>query len=133
MKILVVDDMPLMRHVLINMLRKLDYDDIVEATDGEQALSLLEKARFDLVLTDLNMPKVNGKDLFLTIRKHDDWGYIPVIVVTCEDKKEVVTDMISAKVDGFIIKPFCLNTLKKQLERLKKLHHTTTDNVLHNQ
>ena len=132
MKILVVDDMPLMRHVLINMLRKLDYDDIVEATDGEQALSLLEKTRFDLVLTDLNMPKVNGKDLFLTIRKHDDWGYIPVIVVTYEDKKEVVTDMISAKVDGFIIKPFCLNTLKKQLERLKKLHHTTTDNVLHN-
>ncbi len=47
MKILVVDDMPLMRHVLINMLRKLDYDDIVEATDGEQALSLLEKTRFD--------------------------------------------------------------------------------------
>ena len=61
MKILVVDDMPLMRDVLINMLRKLNYHDIVEATDGIQALSLLQNQGYDLVITDLHMPKMDGK------------------------------------------------------------------------
>ncbi|KKL99651.1 hypothetical protein LCGC14_1812340, partial [marine sediment metagenome] len=61
MKILVVDDMPLMRHVLINMLRALNFPDLVEATDGIQALTFLKNQHFDLVITDLHMPKMDGK------------------------------------------------------------------------
>lgn len=120
MKILVVDDMPLMRHVLINMLRRLDFDDITEATDGNQAIELLGKQHFDLVITDLHMPKMDGKCLLMQMRDSPDFHNIPVLMVTCEDSKQTVTDMISAKVNGFIIKPFCLNTLNKQLSRIVK-------------
>ncbi|WP_417698732.1 response regulator [Pseudoalteromonas lipolytica] len=120
MKILVVDDMPLMRHVLINMLRSLDYNDIIEATDGSQALELLEKQHFDLVITDLHMPKMDGKCLLNHIRETPEFDDLPVLMVTCEDSKQTVTDMIAAKVSGFIIKPFCLNTLQKQLSRIVK-------------
>ncbi|WP_462160058.1 response regulator [Pseudoalteromonas sp. GB56] len=133
MKVLVVDDMPLMRHVMINMLRKLNFTDVVEATDGHQALKLLETTKFDLVLTDLNMPKISGKDLFMTIRSNKEWGYIPVIVVTCEDQKDIVTELISANVDGFIVKPFNLATLKKQIDHLQKIRTKATDNAQQNQ
>ncbi|MFC3032589.1 response regulator [Pseudoalteromonas fenneropenaei] len=119
MKILVVDDMPLMRHVLINMLRKLDYSDIVEATDGQQALTLLKQTPFELVITDLHMPRVNGKELVDKIHADPQLAHLPIMVVTCEDNKKTIHELISAQIDGFIIKPFCLTTLQKQLKYIK--------------
>ena len=117
MKILVVDDMPLMRHVLINMLRKLEYSNIVEATDGLQALALLRHQHFDLVITDLHMPKMDGVDLLTNIRKDRALADIPVLMVTCEDSTDKVKQVIAAKVSGFIIKPFNMNVLSSQLNR----------------
>ena len=117
MKILVVDDMPLMRHVLINMLRKLEYSSIVEATDGLQALAFLRNQHFDLVITDLHMPKMNGVDLLANIRKDEALADIPVLMVTCEDGTDKVKQVIAAKVSGFIIKPFNMNVLSSQLNR----------------
>lgn len=118
MKILVVDDMPLMRHVLINMLRQLKFDDIVEATDGQQAFQLLEKGSYQLLITDLNMPKMDGHCLLSKIRASDSLNQLPVLIVTCEDSKEKVQQVIKQKVNGFIIKPFCLTTLKNQLKHI---------------
>lgn len=117
MKILVVDDMPLMRHVLINMLRKLEYCNIVEATDRLQALALLRDQHFDLVITDLHMPKMDGVDLLTNIRKDRALADIPVLMVTCEDSTDKVKQVIAAKVSGFIIKPFNMNVLSSQLNR----------------
>ncbi|ENN97772.1 MULTISPECIES: response regulator [Pseudoalteromonas] len=118
MKILVVDDMPLMRHVLINMLRQLDYKNVVEATDGQQALKILRQQKFDLVITDLHMPKVDGVNLLDNIRHDQALVDLPVIMVTCEDNAETVKQVIKAKVSGFIIKPFNMNVLSAQLNRL---------------
>ena len=117
MKILVVDDMPLMRHVLINMLRKLEYSNIVEATDGLQALVFLRNQHFDLVITDLHMPKMDGVSLLTNIRKDKELADIPVLMVTCEDSTDKVKQVIAAKVSGFIIKPFNMNVLSSQLNR----------------
>jgi len=117
MRILVVDDMPLMRHVLINMLRKLEYSNVVEATDGLQALALLHEQHFDLVITDLHMPKMNGVNLLDNIRKNEKLANIPVLMVTCEDSAETVKQVIKAKVSGFIVKPFNMNVLSSQLGR----------------
>lgn len=117
MKILVVDDMPLMRHVLINMLRKLKYNDIVEAINGLQALDLLRDQHFDLVITDLHMPKMDGVNLLDTIRKDKDLAELPVLMVTCEDNADTVKQVIAAKVSGFIVKPFNMNVLSSQLSR----------------
>lgn len=118
MKILVVDDMPLMRHVLINMLRQLDYKNVVEATDGQQALKILRQKKFDLVITDLHMPKVDGVNLLDNIRHDQALVDLPVIMVTCEDNADTVKQVIRAKVSGFIIKPFNMNVLSAQLNRL---------------
>lgn len=118
MKILVVDDMPLMRHVLINMLRKLNYKDIVEATDGLQALNILQNQIFDLVITDLHMPKMDGITLLDNIRKDAELANLPVLMVTCEDSSSTVKKAINAKVSGFIVKPFNMNVLSAQLTRL---------------
>ena len=118
MRILVVDDMPLMRHVLINMLRQLDYKDIVEATDGLQALTILKNQLIDLVITDLHMPKMDGLTLLDAIRKDTEHAQLPVLMVTCEDSSETVKKIINSKVSGFIIKPFCMNVLSAQLIRL---------------
>ena len=118
MRILVVDDMPLMRHVLINMLRQLDYKDIVEATDGQQALTILQNQLIDLVITDLHMPKMYGLNLLDAIRNDTEHAQLPVLMVTCEDNSETVKKIINAKVSGFIIKPFCMNVLSAQLIRL---------------
>ncbi|ATC88722.1 MULTISPECIES: response regulator [Pseudoalteromonas] len=117
MKILVVDDMPLMRHVLINMLRKLEYSNIVEATDGLQALVFLRNQHFDLVITDLHMPKMDGVSLLTNIRKDKELADIPVLMVTCEDSTDKVKQVIAAKVSGFIVKPFNMNVLSSQLNR----------------
>ncbi|CAD2223736.1 Chemotaxis protein CheY [Pseudoalteromonas sp. 3J6] len=118
MRILVVDDMPLMRHVLINMLRQLDYKDIVEATDGLQALTILQNQLIDLVITDLHMPKMDGLNLLDAIRNDTEHAQLPVLMVTCEDNSETVKKIINSKVSGFIIKPFCMNVLSAQLTRL---------------
>ena len=118
MKILVVDDMPLMRHVLINMLRQLDYKVIVEATDGLQALNILQNQMFDLVITDLHMPKMDGITLLDNIRKYAELKNLPVLMVTCEDSSSTVKKAINAKVSGFIVKPFNMNVLSAQLTRL---------------
>ncbi|MBG9995246.1 response regulator [Pseudoalteromonas sp. NZS127_1] len=117
MRILVVDDMPLMRHVLINMLRKLEYSNIVEATDGLQALVFLRNQHFDLVITDLHMPKMDGVSLLTNIRKDKELADIPVLMVTCEDSTDKVKQVIAAKVSGFIVKPFNMNVLSSQLNR----------------
>lgn len=118
MKILVVDDMPLMRHVLINMLRRLDYIDIVEATDGLQALNILQNQMFDLVITDLHMPKMDGITLLDNIRKDAELKNLPVLMVTCEDSSSTVKKAINAKVSGFIVKPFNMHVLSAKLTRL---------------
>ncbi|KPZ54735.1 response regulator [Pseudoalteromonas sp. P1-25] len=118
MKILVVGDVPLMRHVLINMLRQLDYKNVVEATDGYQALKILNQQKFDLVITDLHMPKVDGVNLLDKIRHDEALVDLPVIMITCEDNADTVKRVIKAKVSGVIIKPFNMNVLSAQLNRL---------------
>ncbi|XQF94434.1 response regulator (plasmid) [Pseudoalteromonas espejiana] len=117
MKILVVDDMPLMRHVLINMLRQLDYKNVVEATDGLQALKLLRGQHFDLVITDPHMPKMDGVNLLDNIRNDEALSQLPVVMVTCEDSSDAVKQVIKAKVSGFIVKPFNMSVLSAQLNR----------------
>ncbi|AOT10825.1 response regulator [Pseudoalteromonas luteoviolacea] len=121
MRILVVDDMTSMRHVMINMLRKLGFDDIDEATDGKQALVLLGKRKYHLVVSDLNMPHIDGLTLLSKIRETPRLAQLPVLMVTCESSKERVQEVLLKKVDGFVVKPFNMATLIQQLKRINVL------------
>jgi len=118
MKILVTDDMVSMRHVMIHMLRGLGHEDIDEAVDGSQAYDMLQKRHYDLLITDLNMPKMDGKQLLKKVKTDKNLNYLPVLMVTCEDDRNKVTEIIKSKVSGFIIKPFNLRTLKRQLQKI---------------
>ena len=125
MKILVTDDMPSMRHVMIHMLRNLGYKDIDEAVDGVQAFSMMHKNQYDLLITDLNMPKLDGNSLLKKVRSDAKLKDIPVLMVTCEDEKQKVKEIIASKVSGFIVKPFNMRTLKAQLQKMSRTDKDT--------
>ena len=120
MKILVVDDMTSMRHIMLHMLKSLGYEDNDEAVNGRKALKLLRKNRYDLLISDYHMPKINGIQLLKLIRSDKKLSYLPVLMVTCEDQKNEIESIIAAKVSGFIIKPFNTKTLSKQIEWIKE-------------
>src|SRR4029450_13071868 len=92
MKILTVDDFSTMRRIIRNMLRQLGYTNIVEAEDGVEALSLLRREKVDFVISDWNMPNMNGLDLLKAIRADANLKPIPFLLVTAEapDRKSVV-------------------------------------------
>jgi len=120
MKILVVDDMTTMRHVLLHMMRDLGHADCDEAIDGLQALTLLHKNQYDLLITDLHMPNLDGKQLLEKVRSESELSKIPVLMISSEDERSKVKEIIAAKVTGFIVKPFNYNTLQKQIHKIDK-------------
>ncbi|MDD1780126.1 response regulator [Enterovibrio sp. ZSDZ35] len=120
MKILVVDDMTSMRHVMLNLLRSIGYLDLEEATNGWQAFQMLKKNPYDLLITDLNMPKMDGKELLKEVRADKKIANLPVLVVSCEQDKSQIQKLIDYRVNGFVVKPFNGATLQKQLQRIEK-------------
>nr|WP_275442790.1 response regulator [Pseudoalteromonas sp. OOF1S-7] len=118
---MVVDDMTPMRHVMISMLRRLGFTDIDEATDGKRALELLDNKIYQLVVSDLNMPHVDGLTLIHEIRSRPTLKDLKLLMVTCENGRDRVQQVLLQKVDGFVIKPFSLATLENQLKRMKLL------------
>ncbi|MBO9491967.1 response regulator [Endozoicomonas sp. G2_1] len=121
MKILVVDDMISMRHVMLHMLRSLDYTDTDEAPDGCQAFDLLQRQHYDLVITDYHMPKMDGMALLRAIREDERLAKLPVIMVSCEDEKDKIKAVIQAQVTDFIVKPFNQETLAKKMKHVEQL------------
>lgn len=130
MRILVVDDMITMRHVITHMLRDIGYTSIDEACDGSQALKKLNKKVYDLVITDFYMPNLDGQQLLETIRKQEQTKNLPVLMVSCVDSKEKIKALIASQVTGFIVKPFSTNTLKKQLNKIKSIVSNPAEIVL---
>ena len=129
MKILVVDDMPSMRQVMMHMLKSIGYEDLEEASDGKQAVTMLYRKQYDLLITDLYMPKLNGRQLLEMVRKDKKLARLPVLMVTCEDDKKLVHELIDCKVTGLIIKPFTTNILKKHLKWIHEVDETNDEAI----
>jgi len=115
MKILVVDDMSSMRQVMAHMLTSLGYNNTDEASSGIEALKMLRRNSYDLLITDLHMPNLNGEQLLAKVRDDKNLQDLPVLMVSCEDDKTKIMGLIAGEVTGFMIKPFNMETLKKQL------------------
>jgi len=115
MKILVVDDMSSMRNVMVHMLKNLGYNQTDEASSGLQALKMLRLDNYELLITDLHMPNLDGEQLLKKVRSDDKLHNLPVLMVSSEDDKAKIMKLIAGDVTGFMVKPFNLNTLKKQL------------------
>lgn len=118
MKILVVDDFSTMRRIIKNLLRDLGFSNIEEADDGTTALPMLQSGDYDFVVTDWNMPGMQGIDLLRAIRADDDLKDTPVLMVTAEAKREQIIEAAQAGVNGYIVKPFTAATLKEKLDKV---------------
>jgi two-component system chemotaxis response regulator CheY len=118
LRILVVDDFNMMRSVIKNLLKELHYSHIDEAENGHDALRMLQKNEYDVVLTDWNMPVMNGLELVKAMKQSESLSHIPVVMVTSEIKKEHVLDAVKAGASGYILKPFNAATLNDNLKRV---------------
>ncbi|MCJ8319579.1 MAG: chemotaxis response regulator CheY [Colwellia sp.] len=118
MKVLVVDDFSTMRRIVKNLLRDLGFTNIQEADDGSTALPMLQGGDFDFVVTDWNMPGMQGIDLLKAIRADANLAHIPVLLITAEAKKEQIVMAAQAGVNGYIVKPFTAGTLKTKLDKI---------------
>ena len=118
MKILIVDDFSTMRRIIKNLLRDLGFTNTQEADDGQTALPMLQSGGFDFLVTDWNMPGMQGIDLLKEIRKDDNLSHLPVLMVTAEAKREQIIAAAQAGVNGYIVKPFTAVTLKEKLDKI---------------
>ncbi|WP_232578445.1 chemotaxis response regulator CheY [Photobacterium carnosum] len=118
MKILIVDDFSTMRRIVKNLLRDLGFNNTVEADDGLTALPLLKRGDFDFVVTDWNMPGMQGIDLLRQIRSDEQLKHLPVLMITAEAKRDQIIEAAQAGVNGYIVKPFNAVTLKEKLAKI---------------
>ena len=118
MKFLVVDDFSTMRRIVRNLLKEIGYANTHEAEDGRIALTRLRAERFDFVVTDVNMPNVNGFELLRQIRADPALKSLPVLLVTAEAKKEDIVSAAQAGASGYIVKPFTKATLEDKVRKI---------------
>lgn len=118
LRVLVVDDFPTMRRIVKNLLKQLGFENIDEAEDGMQALQKMKVGQYGLVVSDWNMPNMEGIDLIRKIRQDPNLKDTPFLMVTAEAEKEKVIEAIKAGVDNYIVKPFTAEVLKEKLEKI---------------
>lgn len=118
MRILVVDDFGTSRKIVKNILKKLGYENIVEAEDGKDAFEKLSQGGFDFIITDWNMPVVSGLDLLKKVRGDDRFKNIPVLMVTAEAEKDQVLEAVKAGASNYVVKPFTPDALKEKLDNI---------------
>lgn len=118
MRILVVDDFHTMRRIVINLLKQLGFSNVVEATDGREALDKVHSDKIDLVVSDWNMPNMTGIEFLKELRADEKYKALPFIMVTAEGKKENVIAAVHAGVSNYVVKPFNAATLKEKLTKV---------------
>jgi two-component system chemotaxis response regulator CheY len=118
MRILVVDDSTTMRRIISNSLRAAGYEDIVEAGDGQQALETMDGV--NMLLTDWNMPNMDGLTLVKAVRSNSAWASLPIIMVTSEGARDEVMEALAAGVNDYIVKPFTKDVLADKVKSMLK-------------
>ena len=118
LKILIVDDFPSMRRIIKNLMRDLGYANTHEADDGLTALPMLKSGGYEFLVTDWNMPGMQGIDLLKAIRNDPQLVSRPVLLVTAEARREQIVEAAEAGVNGYIVKPFTAQTLKEKINKI---------------
>ncbi|HRL20452.1 chemotaxis response regulator CheY [Alcaligenes sp. SDU_A2] len=117
-KILVVDDFPTMRRIIKNLLKDLGYENVDEAEDGQMGLEKLRNGNFEFVVSDWNMPNLDGLEMLKQIRADASLAALPVLMVTAEAKKENIIAAAQAGANGYVVKPFTAATLEEKLNKI---------------
>lgn len=118
LKILAVDDSPTMRRIIVNTLKRAGYPNVIEAKDGKDALAKLRVESINFVITDWNMPEMDGLTFVNTMRSDEALKSIPVLMVTTRSVKDDIIDAMKAGVNSYIVKPFTPDTLREKIEQV---------------
>ncbi len=118
LKFLIVDDFSTMRSIVRGLLKEMGCNHLAEAEDGAAALSLLRAQRFDFVVSDINMPNMDGFALLEAIKADAALSYLPVLMVTAEARKEDIMRAAKGGAAGYIVKPFSKATLEEKVQRI---------------
>jgi two-component system chemotaxis response regulator CheY len=118
LKFLVVDDFSTMRRIVRNLLKELGFTNVEEAEDGAAALSKLRQGGFEVVVSDWNMPNMDGLTLLQTMRADAELRSLPFLMITAEAKKENVAAAVRAGASSCIAKPFTAATLQEKLDKI---------------
>jgi two-component system chemotaxis response regulator CheY len=117
-RFLIVDDFSTMRRIVRNLLKEIGYNNAEEAEDGAIALNMLRASKFDFVVSDINMPNMNGFELLKNIKSDDGLKAVPVLMVTAEAKKEDIVAAAQGGAAGYIVKPFTKATLEEKVQKI---------------
>lgn len=120
LRFLIVDDFSTMRRIVRNLLKESGFSDADEAEDGVAALHKLRSSKFDFVVTDINMPNMNGFQLLGEIKADEKLKHLPVLMVTAEARKEDIVAAAQAGASGYIVKPFTKATLEDKVNLIIK-------------
>jgi two-component system chemotaxis response regulator CheY len=118
MKVLVVDDFSTMRRIVKNLLKQIGFTSIDEAEDGEQAYAKLKDGGYGFVVSDWNMPNLDGLGLLKKVREDSALKELPILMVTAEAEKEKVITAIQAGVNNYVVKPFTGELLKEKIDKI---------------
>ena len=116
LKILAVDDSPTMRRIIINTLKRAGYSEVLEAKDGKEALAKIKVEDINFVITDWNMPEMNGLELVKYLRATAEYSDMPILMVTTRSVKDDILEAMRAGVNNYIVKPFTPETLKEKIQ-----------------
>jgi len=117
LKIIAVDDSPTMRRIIINTLKRAGFTDVIEANDGKDALAKMKVEKPNLVITDWNMPEMDGLTFVTTLRGMDEFKTLPILMVTTRSVKDDIVEAMKAGVNNYIVKPFTPDTLKAKIDQ----------------
>ena len=118
MRILAVDDSATMRRIIKNQLKQNGVEEVDEASNGREALLLLGRSQYDLLITDWNMPEMCGLDLVMEIRRTEQIKNLPILMVTTVSAKEDIVNALKAGVNNYVVKPFDAATLQAKVTQL---------------
>ena len=116
--ILVVDDFATMRRIVKGNLRQMGFSKIVEAEDGQKALEELKKNEVDLIISDWNMPNMNGLEFLKAVRSDESFKQLTFVMLTAEGQKDNVMEAVKAGVSNYIVKPFTPDTFEEKLKKV---------------
>lgn len=119
-RFLVVDDFTSMRQIVKQILNQRGFNDVTLADDGAKVLSMLKEGDFGFLITDWNMPQMEGIDLIKAVRADNRIGKLPILMVTAEAKREHIIEAAQAGVNDYVIKPFTPDTLISKVEKVLK-------------
>ena len=120
LKILAVDDSPTMRRIIVNTLKRAGYEDVTEASDGKDAIAKMKVEPFNFVITDWNMPEMDGLTFVSQIRSLDEFKDMPILMVTTRSVKDDIIEAMKAGVNNYIVKPFTPETLGEKIGQVLK-------------